>query len=71
MTLALPSELKQQMVHHPEINWSEVARNAFREKIADFALLREFRSQSELTEDDALKLGRKVNRALRERYSGA
>ena len=30
----------------------------------DEEYLKKFKSQSELTEDDALKLGRKVNRAL-------
>ena len=68
MTLSVPKELKNLMDQFPEINWSEVARKAFREKGEDLKFLKEFTSKSELTEDDALELGRKVNRALSKRY---
>lgn len=68
MTLSIPKELKDQMDLFPEINWSEVARIAIREKITDLNLLKEFTSKSELTEEDALELGRKVNKALSKRY---
>jgi len=68
MTLAVPKELKNQMDQFPEINWSEVARKAFREKVEDLKFLKEFTSKSELIEDDALELGRKVNKALSKRY---
>ncbi len=68
MTLAIPKELKDQMDQFPEINWSEVARIAIRDKIADLNILKEFTSKSELTDDDALELGRKVNKALSRRY---
>ena len=56
------------MDQFPEINWSEVARKAFREKVEDLKFLKEFTSKSELTEEDALELGRKVNKALSKRY---
>lgn len=46
---------------HPEINWSEVARQSFREKLTDLEFLEEFKSRSELTEKEALELGKKVN----------
>jgi hypothetical protein len=68
MTLSVPKELKTLMDQFPEINWSEVARKAFREKVEDLKFLKEFTSKSELTEEDALELGRKVNRALSKRY---
>jgi len=68
MTLSIPKELKDQMDQFPEINWSEVARIAIRDKIADLNLLKEFTSKSELTEENALELGRKVSKALSKRY---
>ena len=68
MTLAIPIELKRQMDEFPEINWSETARIAFREKVEDLQFLQEFKSRSDLTEEDALELGRKVNKALQKRY---
>ena len=69
MTLAVPKELKQEMDDFPEINWSEVARAAFKRKIDALRIIKEFTSESELTEQDAIELGRKVNKALRKRYT--
>jgi hypothetical protein len=70
MTLAVPKELKEEMDDFPEINWSEVARIAFKRKIEALRVLKEFSADSELTEQDAIELGRKVNKALRKRYMG-
>ncbi len=69
MTLAVPKELKQEMDDFPEINWSEVARIAFKRKIEALKVLKDFSSDSEMTEQDAIELGRKVNKALRKRYT--
>lgn len=58
----------KRMDKHPEINWSEVARQSFREKLTDLEFLEEFKSRSELMVEEALELGKKVNESLRERY---
>ena len=68
MTLAVPSELKNKMESFPEMNWSEVARQAFMQRIKDLEFLRKFKSDSTLTEEDALKLGRELNKKLAKRY---
>ena len=68
MTLSIPLELKHKMEELPEVNWSAVARESFKQKIADFEFLRKFKSKSELTKDDALKLGKEVNEALAKQY---
>ena len=68
MTLAVPNELKEEMDEYPWVNWSEVARIAFRKRVEELRILDEFRSDSELTEKDAIELGRKVNKALYKRY---
>jgi len=68
MTLAVPNELKQKMDHFPEINWSEVARQAFSHKIEDLEFLRKFKEKSTLTEEDALRLGAEVSKGLSKRY---
>ena len=65
MTLSLSKELKDMMDKHPEINWSEVARQSFREKLTDLEFLEEFKSRSELTEEEAIELGKKVNLLIR------
>jgi len=40
MTLAVPSELKHKMEEFPEMNWSEIARQAFIQRIKDLEFLR-------------------------------
>ena len=68
ITLAVPAELKDDMDAFPDINWSAVAREAIKQKIILLKKFREFTKDSEMTEEDALRLGKKVNRALAERY---
>jgi hypothetical protein len=67
MTLSIPSELKTKMDQFSEINWSAVARIAFEEKLKDLDFLRKFKSDSTLTEEDALKLGKELNERLSKR----
>ena len=71
MTLAVPPDLKDKMEKFPEMNWSEVARQAFIQRIKDLEFLRKFRSDSTLTEEDALRLGRELNKNLAKRYKKA
>jgi len=71
MTLAVPSELKHKMETFPEMNWSEVARQAFMQRINDLEFLKKFKSDSTLTEEDALRLGRELNKNLAKRYKKA
>ena len=68
MTLAVPEELKRRMDSFREMNWSEVARQAFMQRLEDLELLRRFKEKSTLTEDDALRLGAEVSRKLTQRY---
>ena len=69
MTLSVPNEIKQRMESFPEINWSEVARQAFKQKLLDLELLERIKSGSELTEEDALSLGRDLKTKLAKHYS--
>ena len=68
MTLAVPSELKHKMETFPEMNWSEVARQAFIQRIKDLEFLRKFKSDSTLTEEDVLRLGRQLNKKKRGKF---
>lgn len=67
VTLSVPTELKQRMDSFPEMNWSEVARQAFFQKIEDMDFLRAFKEKSKLTESEALRLGREVSKAVSEK----
>ena len=69
ITLSIPEELKKEMDKFPEINWSAVARETIKKRIFLLTKLREFTRDSELTEKDALELGRKINKAMHEKLS--
>ena len=70
ITLSIPHELKHRMDSFAEINWSAVAREAFDEKIRDMDFLRKFKAKSTITEEDALKWGKELNKSLaKRRYS--
>lgn len=68
MTLAIPDELKKQMDEMKEVNWSEVARVAIKEKIVTWQLFQQIASKSKLTQKDADALAKKINRAASKRF---
>jgi hypothetical protein len=68
MTLAIPKELKKEMELHPEINWSEVARAAIRRKIHILKEMDRILADSELSEKDAIILGRKVTKKVADKF---
>ena len=67
ITLSIPEDLKKKMDSFIEINWSAVAREAFKEKISDLEFLKKFKEQSDLSEEEAIKLGRELNKKLSKR----
>jgi len=68
ITLSVPAELKKDMDKFPELNWSAVAREAIKRKILLLKKFREFSKDSELTEEDSIVLGNKVNKNLSKKY---
>ena len=60
MTLAIPEDLHKIMKKHSEIKWSEIARQAIWNHARKLELMDNLLSKSELTEKDALLLGRKI-----------
>ncbi len=68
ITLSIPPELKKEMEKFPEINWSEVARSSIKQKILELNFLKGLSMDSELTPEDALKMGQEVNILLAKSY---
>ena len=68
ITLSVPKEMKLRMDEHPEMNWSEVARHAFDQKLKDLDFLHEFKSKSTMTEEEAVEQGRELNSKLVKKY---
>ncbi len=70
ITLAVPQELKTEMDRHPEMNWSEVARQAIRVRVLLLHRMDKLLSKSKLTRQDALELGKKVNISMIKHHKG-
>ena len=68
MTLAVPEDLKRLMEKHRDIKWSEVARQALWMKAQKIELADKLLSKSELTEEDAESIGRKIKRGIAKRH---
>lgn len=68
MTLSIPKDIKQHMDAFPEINWSEVAREAIKKKLTLLEQFREFTKNSTMTEEEALKLGDEVSKSAMKRH---
>jgi predicted transcriptional regulator len=61
ITVNVDDALKERMDNHPEINWSEVTRQAIKEKIEALEVMDELTSESELTERDVQEIADKIN----------
>lgn len=68
ITLSVPEDLKREMDESKFINWSEVAREAIRERLVELALLKSITAKSKLSEKDAVEIGNKVSKSLHKKY---
>ena len=69
VTLAVPEDLHRIMKSHPEIKWSEVARQAIWEYARKLDLMDEVMGKSKLTEAEARFVGESIKKGIAERYS--
>jgi len=68
ITLAIPDDLKAKMKRFPEINWSEVARQAIAEKMRTLEQMQRLLSKSALTESETVILGRQIKRRVLQKH---
>ena len=71
ITLSISDELKKQLEELPELNISESMRKFLSEKVKRALLLKKLDKileNSELTEEDCLKLGDKIKEDVLKRY---
>lgn len=71
VTLSVPEELHRIMKNHPEIKWTEVARNAMKEYAVRLEILDDITSKSKFTEKDALEIGEDLKKNIALRYKKA
>lgn len=79
VTVTVPDEFKERMEEHPEINWSQVAREAFEQKIVDlqtieklkdFEVMDEIAENSDLTEEDVAEIAEKIDQEMADEFLG-
>ncbi|MBS3150205.1 hypothetical protein J4425_00140 [Candidatus Woesearchaeota archaeon] len=68
ITLSVPNEIKKEMDKFSEMNWSEVARQAFKDKIVKLEILKKFSSKIKLSEKDIKNLSDKINKDVSEKF---
>ncbi len=61
ITVNVDDSLKERMETHPEINWSEVTRQAIEEKLDHLEILDELVGESNLTRDDVDELAQRID----------
>lgn len=62
LTLAIPDDMKKEMDKFPEMNWSEIARASIKKRLELLKKFREFTKDSEMTMEEAIRLGREVKK---------
>ncbi len=67
MTISIPPELYRIMKKHKEIKWSEIARRAMWEYARKLEILDELLKNSEITDDDAVEIGKKIKEGIARR----
>ena len=70
MTLSLPEQLHKKMKQHPELKWSDVARQAFEKRLKNLetlAWMDKVLANSKLTEKDVDEISHKIKADIRKR----
>ena len=65
MTLALPEDLHREMRKHRDVRWAEVVRRALAREVDRLHIYDRLLAKSQLTEADAIELGRSIRRQRR------
>ncbi len=63
----IPEELWRKMASF-ELDWNVVTRDLLKKKVNELSELKSIVSKSKMTEEDALELGKKVNKSLAKRF---
>jgi hypothetical protein len=67
LKVIIPEELWRKMANF-EIDWNALARDILKKKVNELSEMKSIVSKSKMTQEDALKLGRKVNKSLAKRF---
>ena len=70
LTLSVPDDLYEEMKKHPEIRWSEVARQALAKKLGDLRRLDALLRGSRLRDEDVQDVAGAVKDAVWKKHRG-
>jgi hypothetical protein len=75
LKLKVSEDIKEEIEKHSDVKWSEVVERAVREELGERAkkrsillALNKLLKNSKLTDEDSIRLGRKVNEGMHKRY---
>ncbi len=68
VTISVSEELYKTIKTHKQIRWSEVARRATQDYAKKPSLLDHLLEKSELTDKDAIEIGRKIKQGMARRH---
>ena len=68
LTISVSERLYKTIKKHKQIRWSEVARRAMANYAQKLAMLDKLTANSELTEEDAIRIGRKIKKGIAKRH---
>ena len=70
LKVIIPEELWRKMATF-EIDWNAITRDLLKKKVNELSDLRSIVSKSKMTNEDALELGRKVNKSLAKKFKAS
>ena len=68
ITISVSEELYTTIKKHKQIRWSEVARRAMQMYAKKLAILDKLLEDSEMTDKDAIELGKKIKHGMAKRH---
>ncbi|OIO24567.1 hypothetical protein AUJ13_02420 [Candidatus Micrarchaeota archaeon CG1_02_49_24] len=66
VTISITTDIKEMIDRHPEINWSEVARQAWKEKAQQLELLNKLTIGSKASDKDVDELAKLLKKGIAE-----
>ena len=69
LTLSIPEDLREKMREFPEINWSEVARQAIVEKSKVLEKMNKLLASEGLTGDEAKEVETEIKKRVSEKHA--
>ena len=71
LTVAIPSDMREEMRRHRTVKWPEVVRNAIAAELERLHAFDQLLEASRLTTDDAVELGRAARRRAADKTRGS